>query len=95
MPVIPEERVFAYLGRCLELSAAVAPFLAERGTCEIPDGLRGKFERLVADLQGERAADSRLDAEAWNWIWKGKQRYNYLQVYGRLAWLNLQIFDLL
>ena len=95
MAVLPEDRVIAYLGRCLELSSALLPLLGAQGTRAISGDMREKFERLVADLEGERVKDSYLDTESWSWIWKGKQSYNHLQVYGRLAWINLQLFDLL
>ncbi|HAK96725.1 MAG TPA: hypothetical protein DCM87_17460 [Planctomycetes bacterium] len=95
MPVLSEERVIAYLGRCLELCRALVPLLGAQGTREVSGDVREKFDQLVADLEGERIKDSYLDTESWNWIWKGKQSYNHLQVYGRLAWINLQLFDLL
>ena len=95
MPVLPEERVIAYLRRCLELSNAVLPLLGAQGTSDPADDLREKFELLVADLERERVKDSYLATEAWNWIWKRKERYNLLQIYGRLAWINHNLFDLL
>ncbi len=95
MAVLPEDRVIGYLARCLELSRALVPLLASSGTREVSGDVRAEFLQLVSDLEHERIEDSRLDTEPWNWIWKGKERYNQLQVYGRLAWINLQLFDLL
>ncbi len=95
MPVLPEDRVLGYLARCVKLSQALVPFLSAEGTSAVSAEVSAEFDRLISDLQEERAGDSRLGDESWNWIWKGKERYNYLQVYGRLAWVNLQLFGLL
>ena len=95
MPVLPEERVISYLGRCLELSRELLPSLGRHGTEEVEgEGLQA-FTRLIDELRAERENDSYLSDEAWDWIWKGRPSYNYLQLYGRLAWINQQLFDLL
>lgn len=95
MPVLPEEKIVACLGRCLSLSQAILPSLSARGTSEVSGKDLEEFRRFVDDLERDRGSDSYLSDEAWDWIWKGKTGYNYLQLYGRLAWMNLQLFDLL
>lgn len=95
MPVLSEERVLGYLTRCVNLSQAVLPLLGAKGTYDADNEVLAEFAHLVGDLEDERVNDSHLDDESWHWIWKGKQSYNYLQIYGRLAWINLQLLDLL
>ncbi len=95
MPVLPEERIVACLGRCLAMSQALLPSLPENGTEEATGKELEDFKHLISDLARERENDSYLSDESWDWIWKGKPSYNYLQLYGRLAWINLQLFDLL
>jgi hypothetical protein len=95
MPVLPEERIVAYLERSLSLSQALLPSLLARGTEDAGGTKLEEYKRLLADLARERENDAYLSDESWDWIWKGKPSYNYLQLYGRLAWINLQLFDLL
>lgn len=95
MPVLPEERIVACLDRCLTLSQAILPTLVTRGTETVAGEELEEFTRLIDDLAAQRENDSYLSDESWNWIWKGKASYTYLQLYGRLAWIHYELFQLL
>ena len=95
MTVLPEDKILSYLDRCLTQSRALLGPIADRGTQEVEGQALVDFQALVDELTREREHDPYLSDESWDWIWKGKPSYNYLQLYGRLAWINLQLFDLL
>lgn len=95
MKVLSEEKLCAYMGRVLDLSKEMLAVLPEKGTSTVDDASLDHFHRLVNDLNSERGNDSSLDDASWNWIWEGKSDYNYIQIYGRLAWINVQLLELL
>ncbi|MEM7168425.1 MAG: hypothetical protein AAF581_23465 [Planctomycetota bacterium] len=95
MTVLSEEKLCTYLGRVLNLSEHVLNNLHLRGTETVDDGTLDRFHTLVNDLNSERGSDEFLNDDSWNWIWDSKADYNYIQVYGRLAWINLQLLELL
>ena len=95
MTVLPEDRILAFLDRCLILSQALLPSIANRGTDEVEGKELEDFTAFVEELSQQRENDPYLSDESWDWIWKGKPSYNYLQLYGRLDWINHQLFDLL
>ena len=95
MAVLPEAKIVACLDICLGLSRDLLPALLARGTAEADPRMVEAFNTLVGELERERSNDAYLSDESWDWIWKGKTGYNYLQLYGRLAWINMQLFDLL
>ena len=95
MAVLPEAKIVAALDSCLSLSRDLLPALLAQGTAEADPRMVEAFNALVGDLARARTNDAYLSDESWDWIWKGKPSYNYLQLYGRLAWINLQLFDLL
>ena len=95
MSALPEERIGDALGRCLALSRTLLPSLLAKGTEQVDAAALAEFNRLIEDLGRDRESDEYLADDSWDWIWKGKPSYNYLQLYGRLAWINLQLFDLL
>lgn len=95
MQVLSEEKLVRYLAQVLELSAEVLPRLAEEGTRPAPEEIRERFDALISALAVERDNDSTLQDEQWNWIWQTRPEMNLIQVYGRLAWVNLQLLELL
>jgi hypothetical protein len=95
MTVLPEDRILSFLDRCLSLSQSLLPSIADRGTDEVEGKELDEFMAFVNELAQERENDPYLSDETWDWIWKGKPSYNYLQLYGRLAWMNQNLFDLL
>ena len=50
---------------------------------------------ITSSKNTERENDSYLNDDSWNWIFESKADYNYIQLYGRLAWINLQLLELL
>jgi len=95
MRVVPEDVLLDLLSRCLQLSREVLPALGERGTEPVPEEVRAKYSRLLSDLHRQKRHDTVLADESWEWIWEDRPEFNHLQVYGRLAWLNYNLFDLL
>ena len=95
MPVLPEDKILAYLETCISLQQSLIPLLEKNGTSKAKGQILDGFKRLIVDLSCDKDQDTYLSDESWNWIWKDKPSYNYLQLYGRLAWINLQLFDLL
>ncbi len=95
MNVLPEEKLCGYMQRALELSSEIVTLLPARGTQPVSPELLDRFNSLVNDLNGERSNDSFLDDESWNWIWESRSSYNHIRLYGRLAWINLQLLELL
>jgi hypothetical protein len=95
MRVVPEQVLLGLLDRCLKLSQEVLPLLPDRGSQPVPDELSLRFQEVLGDLHREKRHDSVLNDESWEWIWDRPPRMNHLQLYGRLAWLNYTLFDLL
>lgn len=95
MKVISEEKLCDYLGQVLLLSRDVLERIPQHGTEPVADDILDRFHSFVNLLNQERDNDSFLNDESWNWIWESKASYNAIQVYGRLAWINLQLLELL
>ena len=95
MRLIPENVLLGFLGDCIGLSAEILPRLQASGTSPVGPELLKKYHDLIAGLQGQKRADSVLCDESWEWIWEIREGMSYIQVYGRLAWLNYNLFDLL
>ena len=95
MKVLSEEKLCAYLTRVLDLSGDVLKGLPSEGTQPAGDEVLDRYQGLIDDLKGERESVTYLSDEAWNWIWEGKPSYNLIHIYGRLAWINLQLLELL
>jgi len=93
--VLPEEIILQALERCLQLSQTIVPRLAHEGTSEVPREVLERYTALMQDLHREKRRESILSDESWEWIWDVKEKSNYLQLYGRLAWINYNLFDLL
>ena len=95
MTVLSEKKLCAFLGRVLELSTETLKQIPEQGTQTVTSDHQDRFHGLVNDLAAERENDTYLNDEAWDWIWEGRTDLNYIQLYGRLAWVNLQLLQLL
>lgn len=95
MNVLSEEKLCAYLSRVLDTSNKVLEHIPTRGAQPVDDATLDMFHTLINDLNQERANDNFLNDSSWNWIWESKSQYNYIQIYGRLAWVNLQLLELL
>jgi hypothetical protein len=95
MPVLSEEKLLGYLSQTLELSRDLLARIPRAGTKTVSEEFENRFLELVNSLRKEREQDAHLRDEAWNWILEGKSEYNHIQMYGRLAWINLQLLELL
>jgi hypothetical protein len=95
MRVLSEEKLITYLERVVELSAKVLPLLSAQGTEPPPAKLVKAYQSIVDDLAAERATDEQLQDDSWNWIFQPKEHENSIRLYGRLAWMNLQLLELL
>lgn len=95
MAVLSEQKLCSYLSRVLQLSGSVLEHIQREGTQPVDDTTLDRFHTLINDLNQERQYNAFLADETWNWIWQSKGHYNYIQVYGRLAWINLQLLELL
>ena len=93
--MIPEARLLELLSGCIKLFGVLLPALKEHGTKPVPSALLAEYESLLATLQTERRRESILADESWLWIWNTPAQVNHLQLYGRLAWIHYNIFDLL
>ncbi|MFN0058094.1 MAG: hypothetical protein ACKVX7_06520 [Planctomycetota bacterium] len=95
MTVLSEEKLVNYLSQVLELSRAVLAKIPSHGTAPVDDSVVDRYHEFVNQLSIERERDAHLQHESWNWILLGKTDYNNIQMYGRLAWINLQLLELL
>ncbi len=95
MRIIPEDVLLGFLERCIAMSAEVLPLIPSKGTKPVSEDLLGRYRALIDGIQGQKRADSVLCDESWEWIWEVREGMNHLQLYGRIAWLNYNLFDLL
>lgn len=94
--MIAEEKILHILEGCLRISqGALEEVRAGRGAREAGEELRGDFERLIQEIHAEKRNDSVLADQTWEWIWKLRPDISPLQIYGRVAWINYTILDLL
>ncbi len=95
MQVIPEQVLLDLLARCIELSKELLPQMGSSGSQPVPESILGQYKELIDRLHQEKRHDSVLSDESWEWIWEAKEGLNHIQMYGRLAWLNYNLLDLL
>ncbi len=95
MNVISEDKLCSYIGNVLAQSNDILEHLKKDGTAVVDAKTQERYHDLFKELMVEREHDATLSDERWNWIWQCKEQYNHIQLYGRLAWINLQLLDLL
>ncbi len=95
MSVLSEEKLTFYLDRVITLSSEIVPLLSECGTAAPPPQIAESFQRLITDLAADRQSDTTLMDETWDWIFVPQEPTNLIKTYGRLAWINLQLLELL
>jgi hypothetical protein len=95
MRLFPEDLLLDILRRTIALSAEILPLLSGDGAAPIHAPIREKYSALLADIHGQKRNESILSDESWEWIWEVREDLNGFQMYGRLAWLNYNLFDLL
>jgi hypothetical protein len=83
------------LGKGIQLSQDLLPMLEESGTQSVSPPMMEQYLNLVQELHSQKSNESVLSDESWEWIWDTKRDLSNLQLYGRLAWLNYTLFDLL
>ena len=93
--VISEEKLVSYLDRVVSLSGQIVPLISEQGTQPPEGSILESYRQIVTELAEERQSDPCLQDEAWNWIFDPPEPTNLIKVYGRLAWINLQLLDLI
>ena len=54
-----------------------------------------QYNNLVSEIHALRKGDTYLEDKAWDWIWKGKDEYTCVQIYGRIAWINYEFLNML
>ena len=96
MTVISEETLLDLLGTGLDLSNHALKLIASEDTrAPIPATLLERYSDFLRLIHDEKGNDVRLADETWEWIWQAKEDMNPIQLYGRLAWLNYRLIDLL
>ncbi len=94
--MIPEEKLLKILDACLNISQkSLAAIGSGKGTQAAEPTLVEAYTSLIQDLHSEKKNDTILADETWEWIWKIQPGLNPIQIYGRLAWINYTILDLL
>ena len=96
MTVISEETLLRLLRAGLALSnQALALVASEDARDPVPTSLLEEYSDFLRTVHDEKGNDVRLADETWEWIWQAKEDMNPIQLYGRLAWLNYRLIDLL
>ncbi len=95
MTVLSEEKLTDYLSRVLTLSRDVLGQIPAEGTQPVRDDLLDRYLELINGLLEDRSIDQRLSDDSWNWIFENRPTANHIKLYGRLAWINLQLHELI
>jgi hypothetical protein len=94
--VIPEETLFGLLETCLSLSGRALAEVRSNGAAQAASTrLQEDYTAFIEQLRRERRHDTTLADESWQWIWSIRYEINPLQIYGRLAFINYNLIDLL
>ena len=106
--MLSQETILKLIGDSLELMTELVPLLgneADSGAKPKP-GKQGdsrssvslRYSDLLKRLVDNREDDPRLTDEGWSWIWEDDgeiQRHSSLQLYGRLQFINCELFHFL
>lgn len=96
MSVIPEEKLLDLLDTCLSLSQrSLKEIRGARATTTSSPELVQSYARFVEELHAQKSRDTILADESWEWIWMVKETMTPIQIYGRLAFVNYGLIDLL
>ncbi|HIC22313.1 MAG TPA: hypothetical protein EYO84_02725 [Planctomycetes bacterium] len=95
MSVLTEERLIQFLKETIEIERDCLDRIIAEGTHPAPDDILARYRDLIQSIQKEQDNEPSLNEECWGWIWEIKEGMNLIQLYGRLAWLNLQLLELL
>ena len=95
MSVLTEERLIQFLRETIDIEKDCLDRIVTEGTRPVPADILSRYRALIQSIQCERDNEPTLQEECWTWIWDIKEGMNLIQLYGRLAWLNLQLLELL
>lgn len=95
LSVLTEERLIQFMRETIELERECLDRIVQEGTRPAPEQVLKRFGQLVASIEAEKPNEASLQDECWNWIWNINEGMNLIQLYGRLAWINLQLLELL
>ena len=97
MVLLAEETVITLIESSLGLMGDMVPALREdAGEPATAEHLRA-YGELLKRLGEHRESDTRLSDDAWNWIWTSDTAagMSSLQLYGRLSFINSELFHFL
>ena len=95
MSVLTEERLIQFLKETVDIERDCLERIVSEGTRPVPADILARYRSLIQSIYAERDHEPTLKDECWEWIWEIKEGMNLIQLYGRLAWLNLQLLELL
>lgn len=95
MSVLTEERLIQFLKETIEIEKDCLDRLVAEGTQPVAADILARYRSLIQSIHSEKDHEPSLQDECWVWIWEIKEGMNLIQLYGRLAWLNLQLLELL
>ena len=95
MSVLTEERLIQFMKETVQLQGICLDQLISAGTRPADEHLFARYSAFIASISAEKSREPILSEEVWNWIWNPSEGMNYIQMYGRLAWINMQLLDLL
>ena len=94
--MIPEDTLLDFFENCLSLSnRALNEFRDAEADRPASPELVKDYAELIQRLHSEKRHDSILADETWEWIWRANADMKAIQIYGRLAWMNYNLVDLL
>ena len=95
MSVLTEERLIQFMRETVQLQAICLDHLFDSGTRSVDSDLFQRYQTFVGSIEAEKGREATLSEEGWKWIWSPSEGMNYIQLYGRLTWINMQLLDLL
>ena len=95
MSVLTEERLIQFMSETVQLQALCLDRLIAAGTRPVDEDLFRRYSAFVQSIEAEKSREPILGENVWDWIWRPSEGLNYIQMYGRLAWINMQLLDLL
>ena len=75
---------------------ALLPSLVQEADVNISAPLLDRYREFLEKLKHCKSHETYLEEDAgWDWIWDDQANYTYMQLYGRLAWINMQLLNML
>jgi hypothetical protein len=95
LSVLTEERLIQFMKVTIDLERDCLDRLITEGTRPAPESILARYQQLVRSIEAEKPNEMTLQEDGWSWIWTIGEGMNLIQLYGRLAWINLQLLELL